>query len=284
MISSFLCDRFLCVRVGDELSSWSKVSSGVPQGSVLGPILFCMVIDDFACVCSNSFCVKYADDVSILHFVRKSCDDNLQAEWNNVIDWSSTNCLPINMSKSCVMDIVTKKEISLTCVTDSDGNALKNVSDVTILGVRFSSDLKWNLHFDCVLKKVSKRWYIIYNLVRSGSPPNLLVRAYFAFIRSILLYSFPTLCNASGYLLEKFKRVERRFVRIANVAPQKSVLTAAESTCIRLFQTIDANPSHPLRMMFCEREKTPRNLLTLKPPFARTKRYSTSFVKFARVS
>lgn len=282
-ISSFLCDRYQRVRVGDELSTWSKISSGVPQGSVLGPILFCMVIDDFTCVCPNSFCVKYADDISILHFVRKPCEDNLQLEWDNVVRWSCHNRLPLNISKSCVMDIVTKKDFSLSRVTHAEGY-LKDVSSVFILGVCFSSDLKWNLHFDSVVKKVSKRWYLIYNLVRAGSPPNLLIRAYFAYVRSLLLYSFPVFCNSPSYLLEKFKRVERRFVRIANVTPDQSILSAADAMCARLFKRIEANPSHPLRVMFSEREKTFRNCFTVKPPFARTKRYSSSFIKFARPS
>ena len=283
-ISSFLKDRTQCVRVGEDFSSWSIISSGVPQGSVLGPVLFCMVIDDFTCACSNSLCVKYADDVSILHFVRKSSDDNLQTEWNNVVDWSRTKRLPINMSKSCVMDITTSKAISLSPVTLSDGELLKRASDVSILGVRFSSDLKWNLHFDSAVKKASKRIYIMYNLVRSGCPPHLLIRAYFAFIRSVLLYGFPTFCNAPSYLLYKFVKIEKRIVRLIKVVPDQNILSAAEALCARFFRTIEATPSHPLRIMFCKREKTPRNPSTLKPPLARRKRYCNSFIKFARAS
>lgn len=280
-IGSFLCDRFQCVRVNDTCSTWSNVSSGVPQGSVLGPILFCMVIDDFTCVCPNSFTVKYADDISILHFVRKSSEDNLQLEWNNAIDWSRKNHLPLNILKSCVMDIVTKKSISLNRVMYGT-EPLKNVSKVSILGVCFSSDLKWNLHIDSIVKKASKRWYLIYNLVRAGSPPDLLIRAYFAYIRSLLLYCFPVFCNSPNYLLLKLSRVERRFIRITQVTPTQCFLAAAEAMCVRLFKSIDFNPSHPLRAMFSERAIPLRNNFTLKPPFARTKRYSTSFIKFAR--
>ena len=188
----------------------------------------------------------------------------------------------LNMSKSCVMDIVTKRSITPIPVNHTDGQLLKNVSHMLVLDVHFSSNLKWNPHFDEVIKKVSKRWYIIYNLVRSGCPPNLLVRTFNAFIRSLMLYCFPTLCNAPDYLLERFRKVERRFARIATTMPEQTVLCAADAMCVRLFQAFEASSSHPLRVMFCKRQKTARNPHILKPPFARTKRFSTTFIKFAR--
>ena len=160
----------------------------VPQGSVLGPILFSIVIDSLSCVHANSFCMKYADDITFLHFVRDLREEKLQVEWDNVCHWSEVNSQPINFSKSCIMDIVTKQGLSLSEIRDSVGNALRNVTEVSILGVIVCDDLKWNTHFNSIVKKASRRICSMYNLIRSGCPPKLLFRAYVAYIRSLLLY------------------------------------------------------------------------------------------------
>jgi hypothetical protein len=103
-------------------------------------------------------------------------------------------------------------------------------------------------------------------------------------IRSMLLYCYPVFCNAPKYLKLRLLRIERRFARIIHAEPHESFLAAADAMCLRLYSVVENNPRHPLRRLrlFCEREKTPRNRLSLRPPLARTKRYSESFIKFAR--
>lgn len=58
---------------------------------------------------AHFFCVKYTDDISLLYFVTSQPEDNLLIEWDHVTEWSNLNYLPVNLSKSCVMDVVTKK-------------------------------------------------------------------------------------------------------------------------------------------------------------------------------
>ncbi len=82
-IMSFLTGRKQRVFVNGTTSSWIDVTSGIPQGSTLGPILFCMAVNSLSHICPNSCMVKYADDVSIFHFVRDSSQDQLQLEWDN---------------------------------------------------------------------------------------------------------------------------------------------------------------------------------------------------------
>ena len=281
-IASFLSGRQQCVRVGSDFSQWSPVSSGVPQGSVVGPILFCLVVDNIRTVCPNSVCIKYADDVTILHFVRSSDDDYAQIEFNNVAEWASTHHLPINLNKCSVMDIVTKKGISLRPIFISDGLTLKNVKCATILGVTFADNMKWDMHVNNIVSKASRRLFILYNLVKSHSPIDILVRVYNACIRSVILYAYPVFCNCPNYLHNKLLAIEKRAFRIMRSKPDIDLLQEAESWCSRLFAAIESNPSHPLRDMFSSRAPTPRNPLSLQVPFGRTKRYTSSFVKFAR--
>ena len=77
-VSSFLSNRKQRVFINSKVSEWVSIPSGVPQGSVLGPILFCLAVDNLKAVCDNSVIVKYADDVLLLHFVRHASDDQLQ--------------------------------------------------------------------------------------------------------------------------------------------------------------------------------------------------------------
>ena len=156
-IASFLSDRKQCVRTDELYSVWAPVTSGVPQGSVIGPVLFCMLIDDFSVVHPLSLCIKYADDITILHFLRDSAEDHGQLEWNNAVEWSNSRGLPINLSKCSVMDIVTKRNMNLRRLTGGDGFVIKNVSSTVILGVIFSSDMKWDLHVNSIVSKASRR-------------------------------------------------------------------------------------------------------------------------------
>ena len=128
----FLSERKQRVRVNNDVSEWALVTSNVPQGSVLGPILFSLVIDSYSPVCDNSVCIKYADDVTILHFVRDVEEDNLQCEWEHLDTWSDSVGLYLNNDKSCVLNYVTKKSLNLSCVLSRDSVILSTVSSVSL--------------------------------------------------------------------------------------------------------------------------------------------------------
>ena len=281
-VASYLSKRTQRVQVGDLKSDWSSVTSGVPQGSVVGPVLFVLATDSFSSLCTNSRVIRYADDITIAHFLRNETEDNLQLEWTNLVEWSKSHHLQLNWSKCAVMDIVTKKNISLRTVVTTEGSSLPKHSSLSLLGVHFSDNCKWNVHVENIVRKASKRIFVIRDLKRAGCSKSILFSAYKAFIRSVLLYCFPVFCNVPVYLFSCIERVERRVFRLigADTANFDFIRDSAESVCKRLFYKVANDPDHPLRSLFLNRVPTARNNSELKPPFARTSRFKNTFIRF----
>ena len=152
-IDSFLCDRRQRVKIDSSLSSWSHCGSGVPQGSVIGPLLFCLATDSLTSVCNNSKVVKYADDITLLHFLRKDDDDQLQREVDNICTWSRSSGLPLNPSKCHVMNVITKSSLTVNDVFDSDGVVIPSTTSMKILGVTLTENLRWDAHLEDITKK-----------------------------------------------------------------------------------------------------------------------------------
>ena len=274
-IYNFLSGRQQRVRIANSSSDWFCVPSGVPQGSVLGPLLFCLVIDHLSSTCPNSDMLKFADDVTLLHYVRDPVDDRLSEEWSNVIAWSSEVGLTLNVDKCCVMDIITKRGLCLHPIS-----GLVNKNHTKILGVTFSSDLSWNRHIDNIVSRANKRVYILRNLKRSGCHPEILHRVHKALIQSVFTYCFSVYCNLPNYLLNRIRRVERRVLRLIGSDATPSFILDAERQCTKMFLTILHDSEHPLRELFLPRIPTVRNPCILRRPRTRTKRLENSFLRF----
>ena len=180
-IMSYLSNRRQRVFLKGVSSNYLSMICGVPQGSVIGPILFSLVMDSLSPVHENTLLFKYADDLTILHFLRYSSEDKLQEEIDGIVEWTKERSLRINFAKTSIMDVITKKSVNC-CPVSLSGNVLSPVPHVKILGCYFSADLKWNFFVDHLIKRASRRVYLILCLKKSGCPANLLFRAYCAYI------------------------------------------------------------------------------------------------------
>ena len=231
----YLKNRTQCVTFNEKFSSFHSPQSGVPQGSLLWPILFCCVLSSLSPIHVNTKMIKYADDINVLHFIRSADEDRLQSEFDHISSWSAEVGLKLNFSKCFVTNFITSKSLHCSPIYDSSGSPLAVSHSVKILGVTFSDDFKWNQHIKNIVHKASRGIFVIRNLKRSGCDSKILYNVYLALIRSVLLYCFPCFCNAPAYLLRMISKVESRVLRIvfgsSSLESEGDILVHAENMC-----------------------------------------------------
>ena len=150
LISSYLCDRSQHVCVNGVSSAKCHISSGVPQGSVLGLLLFMLYIDDIAQVkISDGSILLYADDICLYDHPILSDSDVTTFQKDVDILASRINNLGLNLSigKCKFMLLSRKKSVTIVTLTIS-GLQLEQVSSYTYLGFLVTSNLSWSLQFN----------------------------------------------------------------------------------------------------------------------------------------
>ena len=153
LISSYLADRSQAVRINNCISARINVSSGVPQDSHLGPLLFCIYINDLHSQIKNSNILIYADDVKIYRAVG-SPDDTmlLHEDLLSLSNWSILNGLSLNVAKCSVISF-SRKRNGLSREYSVNGINLERVGLVKDLGVLFYSALTFSPHVEYIVSK-----------------------------------------------------------------------------------------------------------------------------------
>ena len=152
-LSNFLSDRSQRVKVNNAYSEWKEVTSGVPQGSVLGPILFIIYINDFPLFLKN-YCKMFADDAKIYGKAESVSDnESLQHDLNLCVNWSKEWLMEFNRSKCKVLHFGTKNKDYKYYI---DGHMVTPVEEEKDLGIIVSEDLKWTKQTIATTKKANK--------------------------------------------------------------------------------------------------------------------------------
>ena len=107
-IRTFLTRRTQCVNVNGITSSWINVISGIPQGSVLGPLLFVIFINDMPEKVKFNICKLFADDCSLYGPVNETDSNKMEIDLHNLEKWSKQWQLPFNAKKCKVMHVGSK--------------------------------------------------------------------------------------------------------------------------------------------------------------------------------
>ena len=155
-IQNFLSDRYQVTRVGNTISSLKQLLCGVPQGSILGPLLFSIFINDLSKICHLSYPFFFADDGALMF--QDTCRKSfiaIKLEMLAISDWLRANRLCLNTQKTNFMVLDNVQECS--SIKLGDGSIIQEVKTTKYLGLILDSHLKFDKHVDLIKKKVLKR-------------------------------------------------------------------------------------------------------------------------------
>jgi hypothetical protein len=220
-ISAFLTDRSQCVVLEHCFSEWLPVVSGVPQGSVLGPILFILYIDDISAVFSNSTVTYklFADDCKLYSTINTDLDNlALQSALDRLQQWSCDWQLTINVSKCHTLHLGRKnnhnKYFLKGCLIDAP-------PVVTDLGVDIDLDLKYDGHINKIVGKAYSRVGMIFKGFASRSV-QVLKKAFVAYVRPVLEYASnvwsPHVLKHSNAIERVQKHFTKRIASLSNLS------------------------------------------------------------------
>lgn len=286
-IQSFLLNRTQRVVIDGATSSSVPVTSGVPQGSVLGPILFLAFINDLPSYVTHSRVRLFADD-TIVYLTVSSIDDcsKLQDDLNSLERWERDWLMSFHPSKCNVLHI-TRKRTKIQNTYSLHGEFLESVPSAKYLGVTITDDLTWNRHTDNMISRAnSKLGFLKRNLKINDQ--KLKEQAYKAIVRPTVEYC-PTVWDP--YTQQASKRVEKvqrraaRWVtgRYHNTSSVTSMLTElgwrsladrrVDSRLVMLYKIKHGLVDIPQGVYF----RTHRNGYHIQPVWARTQYYQFSF-------
>ena len=208
-MQSYLKDRTQIVKHGDARSTVAAVTSGVPQGSIVGPFLFSMVVGSFPVKFDNATVIKYADDFTVCAaLVRGGANTELIDIHERLLKWSQENCLVVNQSKCKALCIRFRKDCTPVILTH-----VKFVKELKILGVIFNENLTWTSHCNFVVKRASQRLYIL-RILKSVVPRDTLICVFNATVRSCLEYASPLFVGLSIEHSRRLESIQKRFHRL----------------------------------------------------------------------
>lgn len=202
----------------NHLSSEALIENGVPQGSVLGPILFLLFINDLPSGLREASPCLFADDTSLV--LSNSNKDILELncflESNTLLQWCHDNHLHMNTGKTQLLNFSISKRSSKAKEGISEillGEDIINAScDAKFLGVIIDENLNFHLHFEHVSKKASTGIFMLRQL-RQTVDVEVLLSAYYGLIYPYLSYAVPVWGSESQRTLFLF-RLQRRAIRI----------------------------------------------------------------------
>jgi len=205
LLCSYLQSRLQQTRINNIASTFLPVTSGVPQGGNISPILFTLFINDLQAAPSSEI-VKFADDTTFIvpHYKNDNVDrtTSVIAHMQN---WCHSNKIHLNLTKT---QIITIKKSNISYSLSAPRHNF-----ITILGVTITDTLKWNMHVDKIIKKTSSNLYLLRQAKKLLNKTNL-IKIYYGLFDSVFNYCSPAFVGLNAHLSSRLQKQYNRAHRI----------------------------------------------------------------------
>lgn len=218
LIKSYLSNRKQKVRIGTHVSNFENINTGVPQGTILGPLLFILYVNDLLINMPENSILSYADDTAII--ANGKTWTEVETKMNDYLDdvstWLKLNKLTLNIQKTAY--------ITFGCYSDSlpqqieikiDSENLNRVRETKYLGIIFDENVKWNKHIEYLISK-TKYLIFIFSKITTFMDINTLKIIYYAFFHSLISYGIIAWGGAYTNKLQLLQTVQTRILKIIN--------------------------------------------------------------------
>ena len=194
LLRNYLVKRKQYVQIGEVKSDITYLSTGVPQGSILGPLLFIIYINDIA-KCSNLLhTIIYADDTTLMGNIStfelrngRTLDENINFELLKLTDWLKVNKLSLNANKTKLMIFHMPQRKLNPPIIKIDEIELEPISNFNFLGIIINENINWSKHINKISYSISKTIGIIRKL-KNVLPSSVLLTIYNSLILPQLTY------------------------------------------------------------------------------------------------
>ena len=240
LIKSYLTERYQRVTIRNTVSNmyyskWNKITKGVPQGSVLGPMLFLIYINDLpGSIGLNSLPMLFADDTTIICTHRDPLlfNECVENSIRGLTKWFKANLLTLNLEKTKFVQFVTKPSHSVINRINLDHHHISTTRSTSFLGLFLDDSLTWHSHIDKICTKIKTGCYVLRSL-KSCLLLNNLKMIYFSYIHSVITYGIIFWGNSSNSHVV-FK-LQKRAIRIITNSTSRT-------SCRALFRELNILP------------------------------------------
>ena len=203
--------------MGQHRSSVRTSSVGVPQGSVLGPLLYLVYVNDLSHYINSDRTILFADDTNFCfrNTSLNSAISRCNLELQKFYDWTLANKLTVNLDKTSYLIITNRNHPQYSDPIMINNVEIQRTSSHKFLGITIDSNLKFDHHIKEISRKISKSAGILYRL-SNYLPIALMKNIYFSFVHSYLMYCNVIWGGTFNCHLQPLFRLQKRCIRIVN--------------------------------------------------------------------